>query len=356
MGGLRIRFLTSTPLSIDRGSGTYVGIHVLARSLRDLGHQVELETPRYHLPIYTFERIAFNRAVGPRRGFDLTVGFDMDGYHVAKGNPTHIAALKGVIADEVRFERGLTRATMAMQARREREHVQRAARVIVSSIYSAERASEFYGLPRFPFIVPEPIDLAEWRMQLDGNPATSSRFTVLFVGRFYRRKRVDTLLRAAEKLRARTPGIEFRIVGDGPLASSLRRLAQRLDLNGTVSWLGNVTRAQLAAEYNRANVFCMPSEQEAFGIVLAEAMAAGVPVVAARAAAIPEVAPQAAFFPPGDHIQLAERIEALYNSPGDSDVSCGEGLARVRLYDSHLVAEQFLVAATGKIVPAEARS
>jgi glycosyltransferase involved in cell wall biosynthesis len=355
MGGLRIRFLTSTPLNIDRGSGTYVGIHALARGLRELGHQVELETPRYHLPIYTFERIAFNRAVRPRRGFDLTVGFDMDGYGIAKGNPSHVAALKGVIADEIRFERGLTRATMAIQARREREHVQRAARVIVSSVYSAERASEFYELPRFPFVVPEPIDLVEWRTQLEGNPATSSRFTVLYVGRFYRRKRVDSLLLAAAALRVRIPGIEFRIVGDGPRASSLKRLAQRLDLSGTVSWLGNVTRAQLAAEYNRASIFCLPSEQEAFGIVLAEAMAAGAPVIAARAAAIPEVAPQAAFFPPGDHLQLAEQIEALHNSSEDRDASRSAGLARVRLYDSRLVAERFLLAAAGESVPADAR-
>jgi glycosyltransferase involved in cell wall biosynthesis len=356
MGGLRIRFLTSTPLNIDRGSGTYVGIDVLARGLRELGHEIEWETPRYHLPIYTFERIAFNRALRRRRGFDFTVGFDMDGYRIANCSPSHIAALKGVIADEVRFEAGLTRVTMAMQARREREHVQRAARVIVSSVYSAERACEFYELPRFPFVVPKPIDLAEWRTQLERNPATSSRFSVLYVGRFYRRKRVDTLLRAAAMLRARIPGIEFRIVGAGPHARYLKGLAQKLDLNGTVLWLGSITRAQLAAEYNRATIFCLPSEQEGFGIVLAEAMAAGVPVVASRAAAIPEVAPQAAFFPPGDHLHLAQQIEALYNSPEERDVSRSAGLARVRLYDSHLVAERFLTVATGKSVSAEARA
>jgi glycosyltransferase involved in cell wall biosynthesis len=356
MGGLRIRFLTSTPLSIDRGSGTYVGIHVLARGLRELGHEVTMETPRYHLPIYTFERLAFNRAVQPSRDFDLTVGFDMDGYRIAKGNPSHVAALKGVIADEVRFESGLTRFTMAMQARREREHVRRAARVIVSSAYSAERAREFYALPRLPLVVPEPIDLAEWRTLLAENSATSSQFTVLYVGRFYRRKRVDTLLRAAATLRARIPGIEFRIVGAGPRASSLKGLAQRLDLSGTVSWLGNVSRAHLAAEYNRASIFCLPSEQEAFGIVLAEAMAAGAPIVAARTAALPEVAPQAAFFPPGDHVQLAEQIEALYNSPEKRDASRSAGLTRVQLYDSHLVAERFLLAATGKAMSAEAQA
>ena len=106
-----------------------------------------------------------------------------------------------MIADEVRFESGLTRLTMGIQARCERVHVHRAARVLVTSRYSGERAQEFYGLERFPTVVPELIDLAAWRRHLAefAAPAAagSERFTVLYVGRFYRRKRVDLLLRAA---------------------------------------------------------------------------------------------------------------------------------------------------------------
>src|ERR1035437_7180423 len=191
-GTVRIRFLTSTPLDIERGSGTYVGIHVLAKALERLGHVVEFSTPRLRLPVYTLERLWFNRCLSPSRDFDLTVGFDMDGYRIAR-SPSHIASLKGVIADEVRFESGLTRLTMSVQARRERLHVERAARILVTSRYSGERALEFYGLREFPAIVPESIDLGEWRRLLDLYPAHSSRFTVLFVGRLYRRKRVGVL-------------------------------------------------------------------------------------------------------------------------------------------------------------------
>ena len=107
----------------------------------------------------------------------------------------HVASLKGVIADEVRFESGLTRLTMGVQARCERLHVQRAARVLVTSRYSGECAQRFYGLKQFPTVVPELIDLAAWRRHLAESPAPAasgaSRFTVLYVGRFYRRKRVE---------------------------------------------------------------------------------------------------------------------------------------------------------------------
>jgi glycosyltransferase involved in cell wall biosynthesis len=340
---LRIRFLTSTPLDIERGSGTYVGIQVLAKALVGLGHTVEFSTPRVRLPVYTCERLWFNRWLSPSPDFDLTVGFDMDGYRIAR-SPSHIASLKGVIADELRFESGLTRLTMSVQARCERLHVERAARVLATSHYSGERAQEFYGLREFPSIVPELIDLGEWRRLLELHPAHSSRFTVLFVGRLYRRKRVDVLLRGAAALAGRFPGLEIRIVGDGPCAPALDRLSRELKLDRTVVWLGGVSRAELLAEYNRADVFCLPSVQEGFGIVLLEAMAAAKPVVASRAAAIPEVAPHAVLVEPDSPDALAAAIEGLYRSPETRAALGSTGAQWVERFDAPRVARRFLEA------------
>ena len=341
VASVRLRFLTSTPLDVARGSGTYVGMRVLARALESLGHQVEFRTPRIHLPIYTAERLLFNRFLRPEPGFDLTIGFDMDGYRVAD-----IAALKGVIADEVRFESGLTRVTMGIQARCERLHVRRARRVLATSRYSAERARELYALDRLPAVVPELIDLAEWRGWLERYPAASAKFTVLFVGRLYRRKRVDILLRAAAQARQLIPDLEVRIVGNGPCAASLRELARDLRLESTVTWLGDVSRSTLAQEYNRSDVFCLPSVQEGFGIVLLEAMAAGRPIVASRAAAIPEAAPHAELVEPDNPAALAAGIEALYRSPDRRAAQAAAGLKWVEQFDAPRVARLFLEAVT----------
>ena len=341
---VRIRFITSTPLDILRGSGTFVGIRVLARALEALGHEVQFETPRLHLPVYTLERLAFNRALRRRPEFDLTVGFDLDGYRIAARAPSHAAVLKGVIADEARFERGAARLTMELQARLERLHVRRAARVLVTSRYSAERAQEFYGLKQPPAIVPEAINLAEWLRLLNANPAASRRFTVLFVGRLYRRKRVETLLRAAAALGGEIPELEVRIVGDGPETARLHRLSRDLRLEKTVAWLGNAPRAALAAEYNRAHAFCLPSVQEGFGIVLLEAMAAGKPIVASRAAAIPEVAPHGSLVEPENPEALAAAIAGLYRSPERCAVMATAGRKRAEEFDALPVARRFLEA------------
>ena len=338
---VRLRFLTSTPLDVSRGSGTYVGMYVLVRALEALGHHVEFRTPRVHLPVYTAERLLFNRLLHREPGFDLTIGFDMDGYRVAE-----IAALKGVIADEARFESGLTRLTMGIQARCERLHVHRARRVLVTSRYSAERARDLYELDRLPAVVPELIDLAEWRAWLDRHPASSNQFTVLFVGRLYRRKRVDILLRAAARARQTIPDLAVRIVGNGPCATPLRRLAHALDLDRTVTWLGDVSRSALAEEYNRSTVFCLPSVQEGFGIVLLEAMAARRPIVASRAAAIPEVAPHSRLVEPDNPEALADAIEALYRSPEARRAQADIGTQRVEQFDAPRVARLFLAAAT----------
>jgi hypothetical protein len=115
---LRLAFLTSTPLDVVRGSGTFSGISTLARGLRGLGCEVELFTPALHLPVYTLERLWFNEQVRRRdfSGFDAVVGFDMDGYRVRTSVP-RIASIKGVIADEMRFER------QARDAQQLRPHV-----------------------------------------------------------------------------------------------------------------------------------------------------------------------------------------------------------------------------------------
>jgi glycosyltransferase involved in cell wall biosynthesis len=275
----------------------------------------------------------------------------MDGYRIASpSGALHIASLKGVIADEVRFESGLTRLTMGIQARCERAHVHRAARVLVTSRYSGECAQQFYGLKRFPTVVPELIDLAAWRRHLAefAVPATQ-RFTVLYVGRFYRRKRVGLLLEAAVELRRAIPNLEIRIVGNGPCDTAWRAQAGQLKLSDTVTWLGDISRAALAAEYNRADVFCLPSVQEGFGIVLLEAMAAGKPVVAARAAAIPEVAPHATLVNPENAAALAGGILSLHGSQGLCAAQSAKGLGWVEQFDAPRVARQFVdaICATG---------
>jgi glycosyltransferase involved in cell wall biosynthesis len=290
---VRFAFLSSTPPNPREGSGTFVGIEGLLRGLEDLGHDVRFRALRFRTGFHTLDRWLYNAGVvlRPPRA-DVVVGADLDGFLWSRRRRQRFVVMpKGVIADELKNEEGWVRVLLSVQAGWERTNCQRADRVVVPSRYSAAVVQECYGvLPERIAVVPEPIDLSAWRrLFAEARGAAPHPPTVLAVARMYPRKRLQDLLEAAARLRGRIPGVVVRIVGDGPEASRLRALHARLGLEGTVVFLGEVSRRALAVEYASADCFCLPSVQEGFGLVLTEAMAAGLPVVACRVAAVPEV-------------------------------------------------------------------
>jgi len=340
---LKLLFVTATPLNILEGSGTFAGIHVLARALERLGVTVDFAAPEASGGNFTLRRLWFNETLHRRRvlTYDCVVGFDMDGYRMRHldGVP-HVASIKGIIADEMRFERGPVRWSMAIQAACEARHVRRAGAVLTTSDYAARRLRELYGIEKPVAIVPELIDLDGWRALFAANTTAAhpDRFTVLTVCRFYPRKRLDVLLEAAAFAR----DIDFRIVGGGPESERLLRIWREKRLENTVTWLGDLSQAALAAEYNRCDAFCLPSVQEGFGIVFLEAMAAGKPIVAARAAAVPEVLSQGVLVEPESAEALAAALTELQRDPERRVALSAQGKAIVGRYDAPRVARMFL--------------
>lgn len=349
-----LHFVTAIPLNVRGGSGCYVGTRTLADALRNLGIAVEMVTPRLQTPIYTATRLLFNETLRWRRfPGDATVGIDVDGYTIAgkSGSIPHIACIKGVLGDATLFEKGRTRLSMALQSSLEAKHARRADLVVTISNYCVQRLEELYGVKN-AVVVPELIDLDSWRKLFHASPAEPdpNAFTVLCVCRFYPRKRVEILLRSAAILRQRIPQLQVRIVGNGPENARLRHLASDLHLESIVHWLGDVNKETLATEYGRADVFCLPSSQEGFGIVFLEAMAAAKPIVAMRASAVPEVVRDGILVEPENPEALAEGVFSLYRDP-ELRISLGAaGARRVEEYEMHRVAALFLTQVT-KLVP-----
>lgn len=260
-----------------------------------------------------------------------------------------VASLKGIIADELKNERGWVRTLLSVQARWERRNVERADLVVVTSRYSAEVARREYGVPPERLaVVPEPIDLEVWDDQFWRAPRRPRNGpVVLSVARMYPRKRLADLLHAAAILRARVPGIQVRVVGRGPEWDALSRLHAELGLGDVVTLLGDLSRERLAEEYVNASVFCLPSVQEGFGIVFLEAMAAELPVVACRIAAVPEVVLDGTtglLVPPRDPAALAEALERLIREPALAKRLGQEGRRRALAFSPRHVAERFLSA------------
>jgi D-inositol-3-phosphate glycosyltransferase len=111
---------------------------------------------------------------------------------------------------------------------------------------------------------------------------------LLYVGRLAPIKGLETLLDAMARLRAAGTRVHLSIVGgdaDEPLnghESELRARLARLDLGGTVTFVGAQPQERLRAWYVAADATVLPSHYESFGMVALEAMACGIPVVASR--------------------------------------------------------------------------
>ena len=72
------------------------------------------------------------------------------------------------------------------------------------------------------------------------------------------------------------------LAGDGPLKEKLRVETARLGISDRVRFLGFVNQTQLPALYTAADVMVLPSEYDAFGVVVNEAILCGCPVIASK--------------------------------------------------------------------------
>jgi glycosyltransferase involved in cell wall biosynthesis len=104
--------------------------------------------------------------------------------------------------------------------------------------------------------------------------------TVVAVGRLAPVKRFGLLLEAVAEARRTVPGVQLRIIGEGPLRAELQVW---IDDHGAGSWaslLGRVSRKQLRDEYRRAWLVGSASLAEGWGLSLTEGAACGTPAVA----------------------------------------------------------------------------
>lgn len=102
---------------------------------------------------------------------------------------------------------------------------------------------------------------------------------ILFVGRLIPHKGVEYLIDAL----ARCLDVDWhlRVLGDGPMLSTLKKRAVERGIDRKVSFLGRVPREEVISHYRDADFCCFPGLNESSGNVNVEAMACGRPVIVA---------------------------------------------------------------------------
>ncbi len=106
----------------------------------------------------------------------------------------------------------------------------------------------------------------------------SENFTFTCVAIFDKRKRQDILIHAFVNS---FKGQKVRLVlaGNGPMESEYRRLVKEEGMEGQIEILGKQGREGIVQLFDRSQVAVLSSDQETFGVVLAEAMFRGLPII-----------------------------------------------------------------------------
>jgi len=244
-------------------------------AVRELGRSPSVVYPRFvplvHGAAQVVDARRVARHVRAARSAWVVAAAAPYGYGAARSGRPYAAWVATSLAAEWSARRGglphRQRLSLAINApllrRLERDVLAGAARLFATSAATAA------SLPAPAEVLPVPVDTAEFV------PAPEERWlaglerpTLVFVGRAADpRKNVALLLHAFAEIRRRVPSARLRLVGGPPVG----RVPAGVEVVGTVG--------SVASELRNATIFILPSYQEGFGIVVAEALAAGVPVV-----------------------------------------------------------------------------
>ena len=125
--------------------------------------------------------------------------------------------------------------------------------------------------------------------------ASKGPVSILYVSRLEQRKGLDLLLSAAAALIREGSDIQVEVVGRDSYAHDPTRsikqqfLAAHPECAARVTFHGELAESDLAELYETADVFCVPSRYESFGIIYVEAMRYALPVVALDAGGVPDI-------------------------------------------------------------------
>jgi glycosyltransferase involved in cell wall biosynthesis len=112
-------------------------------------------------------------------------------------------------------------------------------------------------------------------------PKLAGRDVLLYLGRIHPKKGCDLLIEAFAAVASKVPGLDLVVAGPDPIgwAKTLRDRSEELGIADRIHWPGMLQGDLKWGAFRAASAFVLPSHQENFGIVIAEASACGTPTL-----------------------------------------------------------------------------
>jgi len=197
------------------------------------------------------------------------------------------------------------------------------------------------GIKKNIHIIPNPIEL-EKTISSNQNKG-SSTIEVLVACRIVNGKGIDVVCKAAKKI---NKNIHIKVAGDGSDRKNLELFVKSNGLSDKVEFLGWLSTPEMEQELSSADIFCLPTKKDSFGMVFIEAMKYGLPIIASNWQAIPDVVPDGEvgiLVDPTDENEVAQAINKLAED-ADLRLKFSKGAYRVvkERYSIEAIAPQLI--------------
>ncbi|MEN9913075.1 MAG: hypothetical protein RLY66_483 [Candidatus Parcubacteria bacterium] len=191
--------------------------------------------------------------------------------------------------------------------------LRRAACVTTPSAYLSEELIKTYGVLADRAIVN--YNAAEETEVLPFEPKPPVAHQIAVTARLTAWKGIDGIIRAMAIIRKKYPDAKVIIAGDGPETDTLKKLAHDTGVEGNVSFLGKVSRAETWHVRKNSSVYVLNSTYEGLPHTVLTSFAAEIPVIATDISGTNEAVyheKTGLLVKPGDDAALAAAIERLF--------------------------------------------
>jgi glycosyltransferase involved in cell wall biosynthesis len=209
----------------------------------------------------------------------------------------------------------------------EKKLMKRSDALIAVSMYTKEELTEFYDIDEEKIhVIYNGVDVEKFKPNKDRAGLRrelgleEKQKIILFVGRLYQRKGLDTLLQSIPKVIQNFKDVKFVLSGEGfkQNKEKLLKLAKKLDIENHVLFAGYFPDEKLPDLYATSDIFVLPALYENFPFAILEAQATGLPVISTRVGGIPELITNnenGLLVDPADSEQLTEATLTLLQNP-----------------------------------------
>jgi len=194
--------------------------------------------------------------------------------------------------------------------------------------------------------IPNGVDFARFQsLEKRARQVSNDWKNVVVIAQLIERKGIQHLLRALSLMRVSDLGkMQVSIYGTGPYESRLKSMSKEMKLDTWVTFHGLAPYQSVPDILANADVFVLPTLQEAMPLTLMEAMASGCPIVSTEAGGIPAIlenGKEGLLVPVADAEKLKDAVLDLLNNPDRAKQLGAAARERARSYDWSLIWKQY---------------